>query len=109
MGFKGRALIWLHKLDDGCEYKIFFRSGQYHPQIYDDINEAVGFYADEEFHRYLKNMKPGDWIRFTVKWEMMYDCWTDYYSGGRECDVMTHFWHDKTLRRGHYKERYRST
>lgn len=111
MGWQGKAVVWLYKLDDdnNFEYSLSIQSGEPKEGVLDDLHEAIGYHGRDFFDDKLKKMKPGDWIRYDSRWEFCYNCWTDYYSGGRECDLMVWVHPRKTLKRGHYRERYART
>lgn len=113
MSLKGKALVWLHKLDDDndFEYTLFFQSGVFFEDgwwIEDDIKENIANYGEEQWHSDLKKMAPGDWVRFTIKWEWTsgesYDSWNGVYEPYSEVYTTR----VRTLARGNYKERYRS-
>lgn len=110
--YKGKALVWLHKTDiDDFEYVIHFQSGVHGPQyawLEEDVCENLSFYGSEAWEPELKRLKPGEWIRFTIKWELV--CGMDYshYDGSYEyySEVYTTF--VRTLRRGQYRDRYKA-
>ena len=109
MTIKGKALVWLHKCDEGKyghEHTINLQScnGEDTYWVHEDIEACVSM--DEPWRHMLQRMKPGDWVRFTIKWELIYSSWLDHYSGATEHDVDCDVTVVKVLRRGHYKERY---
>lgn len=108
---KGKALVWLHKLDgDDCEVELFHQS----------FPEECGFFIGEDLSGYLchsrrdvwgrelKRMRPGDWVRFTVKWKLSYTRSYCHYYGGYEWDSDVEVTRVRTLARGHYVEPYRA-
>jgi hypothetical protein len=101
---KGKGLIWLHKISDNeCEV---------HPLIYTGSDETAKDDARELLSdasiwgERLKKMQVGEWIRFTVKWEVIYTkSWCPYY-GAYEHDAFVGYDFVRTLRKGKYVQKY---